>query len=186
MGSHEGLKVDEAVAARVRLELAESRCRFHALVDSLSQEEWDAPSRNPAWTNGQLVYHALFGFVLVPSLFWMIRFWSTLPDGYSRRFAQALDFTTPLFNRVNAIGPRAQARLFGRRRACAIFDWIYRSILRKVDSLHGERWGRGMHYPRRWDPTFGDFMTFEALFGYPSEHFAHHLRHLSAGDISGC
>lgn len=172
--------------ARVRLELGRSRCEFNALLDSLSEADWDAPSLNPAWTNGQLVYHMLFAFMLVPALFWMIRFWSRLPSGYSRRFAQILDFSTPLFNRVNALGPRGQARVFGRKRAAAIFERVYHSMLRKVDSLHGDQWSRGMHYPRRWDPTFGDFMRFEDLFGYPTAHFRRHMRHLSAGDVSGC
>jgi hypothetical protein len=109
----------------------------------------------------------------------MIKLWSKLPAGFSRRFAQILNFTTPLFNRINALGPRGQAWVFGRKRAGAIFDRVYRSTLKKVDSLDGDKWAAGMHYPRRWDPTFGDFMTFEALFKYPPAHFEHHLRQIS-------
>lgn len=184
--SQERPEGDEGIAARVRSDLESSSCRFHMLLDSLSQDDWDTPSLNPAWTNGQLVYHILFAFMLVPSLFWMIRFWSRLPDSWSRRFARMLDFSTPLFNRVNALGPRGQARLLGRNRASAIFDRVHRTILRNLDSIHGERWHAGMHYPRRWDPTFREFMTFEDLLAYPSEHFAHHVRHLSAGDASDC
>jgi hypothetical protein len=128
----------------------------------------------------------LFAFVLVPSLYWMIRFWSGLPPRYSRRFAQVLDFSTPLFNRVNALGPRGQEFIFGRRHAGAIFDWMLRSILRDVDRVPDDQWGRGMHYPRRWDPTFGDFMTYGDLFRYPTKHLKRHMRHLSAGDTSEC
>jgi len=186
MDSQQPPEFEMDAASRVRSDLEVSSCRFHALLDSLSQDDWDAPSLNPAWTNGQLVYHALFGFVLVPSLFWMIRFWSRLPDSWSKHFAQVLDFSTPLFNRVNALGPRGQARLLGRKRAGTIFDRVHSSILMRVDSLEGTQWERGMHYPQRWDPTFGDFMTFADLFGYPSKHFEKHLRHLSAGDASGC
>ena len=93
---------DSEVGKRIRDELEETRRQFHALLGSLSAEDWDAPSRNPAWTNGQLVFHMLFAFMLIPSLFWLVRFWSRLPDSYSRAFARALDFSTPLFNRVNA------------------------------------------------------------------------------------
>jgi len=164
-------------------DLERAACEFHALLDSLPPGDWDKPSVNAAWTNGQLVYHMLFGFVLVPSLFWMIKFWSRLPAGYSRRFAQLLDFATPMFNRVNALGPRGQERVFGRERAGRIFDRVIASIRHKAATLPPERWGDGMHYPRRWDPTFGDFMTFEDLLRYPSLHFRNHLRHLSAGSI---
>ena len=121
----------------------------------------------------------LFAFMLVPALFWMIKFWSRLPPRWSLAFARLLDFTTPVFNRVNALGPRGQARVFGRKRAAAILERVFRSILRKVDSLREDEWSRGMHYPRRWDPLFGDYMTFEDLFRYPSAHYARHLRHLS-------
>src|SRR5215472_16843437 len=117
-----GLHVsDSEVGQRIRDELEETRRQFHALLGSLSAADWDAPSRNPAWTNGQLIFHMLFAFMLIPSLFWLIRFWSRLPDRYSRAFARVLDLSTPLFNRVNALGPRGQAVIFGRRRAGSIY-----------------------------------------------------------------
>lgn len=178
--------VENTPQERVRAELALAHARFHKLLDSLSEVDWEARSLNPAWTNGQLVYHILFAFMLLPSLFWMIKFWSKLPRSYSLRFAQVLDLTTPLFNRINALGPRGQASVFGRKRAGAIFDYIYRSILKKVDSLRDDQWAAGMHYPRRWDPTFADFMTLEALFKYPPAHLEHHSSQLSAGSVSGC
>ena len=89
---------DSEVRRRIRDELEETRSQFHTLLDSLSPAEWDAPSHNPAWTNGQLVFHMLFAFMLIPSLFWLVRFSSRLPDRYSRAFARVLDFSTPIFN----------------------------------------------------------------------------------------
>jgi hypothetical protein len=38
-----------------------------------------------------------------------------------------------------------------------------------------------MNYPLRWDPDFGEFMTFERLFRYPTQHFQRHLAQLSRG-----
>src|SRR5262250_856432 len=59
-----GLDVrDSEVGQRIRNELEETRRRFHALLGSLSAADWDAPSHNPAWTNGQLVFHMLFAFM---------------------------------------------------------------------------------------------------------------------------
>jgi DinB superfamily len=169
------------VAQRVRDELEQTRLQFHALLDSLTDAEWDEPSRNSAWTNGQLVFHMLFAFTLIPSLFWLIRIFSRLPERYSRGFARLLDASTPLFNRVNALGPRGQERVFGRRRAGSLYDRVHRSIIRKVGSLREDEWGRGMHYPVRWDSLFAEFMTYESLFRYPSLHFRRHLAQLSAG-----
>jgi DinB superfamily len=172
---------DSVVGKHIRIELEETRREFHALLASLSAADWDAPSRNPAWTNGQLIFHMVFAFMLIPSLFWLIRFWSCLPGSYSRAFARVLDFSTPLFNWVNALGPRGQATVFGRRRAGSIYDRVHRSILRKVDSMKDDDWGRGMTYPQRWDPDFGACMTFERLFRYPTQHFRRHLAQLSGG-----
>ena len=172
---------DSEVGKRIRRELEDARRQFHALLGSLSAADWDAPSRNPAWTNGQLIFHMLFAFMLIPPLFWVIRFSSRLPDEYSRAFARVLDLSTPVFNRVNALGPRGQAAIFGRRRAGSIYDRVHRSILRKVDSVQDDEWGRGMNYPRRWDPDFGECMTVERLFRYPTQHFQRHLTQLSRG-----
>src|SRR5262245_15332899 len=82
---------------------------------------------------------------------------------------------------VNALGPRGQAVVFGQRRVGSIYDRVHRSILRKVASINDDDWGRGMNYPRRWDPDFGEFMTFESLFHYPTQHFQRHLAQLSGG-----
>lgn len=169
----------------ISADLREVGRQFHALLDSLSQEDWDKSSRNPAWTNGQLVYHMLFAFMLIPALFWLIGFWSRLPRWASRAFAALLDLSTPIFNRVNALGPRGQERVFGRPRASRILDRRLASIQRRADSLPPDRWHTGMHYPRRWDSTFGDFMTFEDLFAYPGAHFRKHLGQLSSGSVSG-
>jgi len=178
---------DSEVGRRIRDELEETRRQVHTLLDSLSPADWDAPSHNPAWTNGQLVFHMLFAFMLIPSLFWLVRFWSRLPDRYSRAFARVLDFSTPLFNWVNALGPRGQAVVFGRRRAGSIYDRVHRSILHKIDSIEDDDWGRGMNYPVRWDPDFGEFMTFERLFRYPTQHFRRHRveAHAVARDAAG-
>ena len=47
---------DSEVGKRIRDELEEARRQFHTLFGSLSAADWNAPSRNPAWTNGQLVF----------------------------------------------------------------------------------------------------------------------------------
>lgn len=90
-----------------------------------------------------LGYVADFAFVLIPSLFWLIRFWSRIPDSYSRAFARVLDFS------VTALQPSQRAR--------------------------AARTGRHLR------PDFGEFMTFERLFRYPTQHFRRHLAQLSSG-----
>jgi DinB family protein len=173
--------VHDGVREEIRAEFEKTRSQFHAILGSLSEADWRAPSGNPAWTNGQLLFHMMFAFMLVPALFFMIRFWSRRPERYSRAFARMLDASTPVFNWINALGPHLGACLYGCRRIGAKYDRVHRAILRRLDALADDEWARGMYYPRRWDPIFGDFMTFEDLFRYPGAHFRHHLRHLSPG-----
>lgn len=162
-------------------ELEATREQFHRLLDSMSEADWSSGSRNPAWTNGQLVFHMAFGFMLIPPLFSLIRFWSRRSRRASRSFAAALDSATPLFHWVNARGPRGAARVFGPERLGRKYERVHAAILRKLDTVRDDEWDAGMYYPRRWDPTFGEFMTFAELFRYPVAHFRGHLRHLSRG-----
>jgi hypothetical protein len=84
------------------------------MVASISEREWTEPSQNPGWTNGQIVFHILLGFILVMPLTRLLVFFGRLPALCSRIFAGILNLSTPLFNRINAMGPRAGARLLGR------------------------------------------------------------------------
>jgi hypothetical protein len=79
------------------------------MVASISEREWTEPSQNPGWTNGQIVFHILLGFILVVPLARLLVFFGRLPASYSRIFAGILNLSTPLFNRINAMGPRAGA-----------------------------------------------------------------------------
>jgi DinB superfamily len=178
--------MQDDVRGRIRTELEETRLQFHRLLESLTKSDWDAPSCNPAWTNGQLLFHMAFAFILIPPLFCMIRFWSRRSRRSSHAFARALNSATPLFNWINALGPRVGARVYGRRRLGAKYDSVHIAILGKLDSVQDVEWDQGMYYPRRWDPSFGEFMTFEQLFHYPVAHFSHHQRHLSAGAGGKC
>jgi hypothetical protein len=155
-----------------------ARSELHAILDSLPEGAWNELSANPGWTNGQLLFHILLGFILVPSLFWLIRLFSHLPDAFSRVFARMLNASTPLFNRINAVGPRIGAHIFSRQRLGRQYDRVHRAILKKIDSVGPDEWTRGMHYPTRWDPRFDDYMNFERLFRYPMIHFRHHRAQL--------
>ena len=98
----------------LRSEFEAVRTEFHTMVASISERQWTQPSRNTGWTNGEIVFHIFLGFILVVPLARLLVFFDHLPDLCSRIFAQALNISTPLFNRINAMGPRAGARCSGR------------------------------------------------------------------------
>ena len=159
----------------IRAELEATRTVFHALVDSLSENDPRRKSRNPGWTNGEILVHMTFGFIILNALFPMARLWGRFPKWTSKIFAWTLNaFTTP-FNWVNALGARFQARVFTYKRIGAVYDWAHFSLMKQINSIKEDEWERGMHYPTRWDSNFSDFMTIRELFHYPVRHFNFHI-----------
>ena len=168
----------DPTANRILSELETSRAEFHELLTAVAGDAWNRPSKNRGWTNGQVLFHIALGFFLIVPLVVLMRVFAALPRSASKAFARCLNAATPLFNRINAIGPRFGAKVFPARRLGATFDWVHRRILRKVEAMRAEDWSRGMHYPEKWEPRFSDFMTFEALFRYPAVHLRHHRTQL--------
>ncbi len=168
-----------AIKEAIHGELETTRLSFHSLLDSLSEGDLRTQSLNPGWTNGEILAHMTFGFLVLNMLLPMARLWGRLPKGSSRWFAWLLNAFTRPFNRFNAVGARLQGKVFTRRRIGSIFDRVYFSLLRKIDSIKGDEWERGMYYPTRWDSNFDEFMTLEKLFHYPVIHFNFHRTQIS-------
>lgn len=163
----------------IRQELEATRLRFHSLLASLSEEDFRTQSLNPGWTNGEILAHMTFGFIVINVLLPMARLWGRLPKGSSRWFAWLLNAFTGPFNWFNALGARGQGKIFTRQRIGKIFDRVYFSLLKQIDSIKEDEWKRGMDYPTRWDSNFDAFMTLDKLFHYPITHFDFHLTQIS-------
>lgn len=165
-------------------QLNAARAAFHALLDSLSEQDFHKQSLNPGWTNGEIVAHMTFGFLIVNVLLPMARVWGRLPKGSSKWFAGLLNAFTSPFNWFNALGARGQGLVFTHKRIGNIRDRAYFSLLKKINSIKDDELERGMYYPTRWDPNFSEFMTLEKLFHYPVSHFNFHLRQITFGKDS--
>ncbi|HEU0297370.1 MAG TPA: DinB family protein [Anaerolineales bacterium] len=159
----------------IRAELEATRTAFHALIDSLSENDLRRKSRNPGWTNGEILVHMTFGFIILNALLPMARVWGRLPKWTSKLFAELLNVFTVPFNWINALGARFQARVFTYQRIGKLYDWTYFSLVKQINSIKEDEWERGMHYPTRWDSNFSDFMTIRELFHYPVRHFNFHM-----------
>lgn len=168
--------MDRAV---VRGELERARATFHDLLDGATDVDLHEPSAGTRWTNGQLLFHMLFGYLIVRALLVLVRGFARLPAGISRRFAGLLDSLTGPFDVVNYYGSRVGARLVGRRRMGAMVDRVIASLHRQLSAESDAALARGMHFPRRWDPFFMDFMTLADVYRYPTQHFDFHRHQLT-------
>jgi hypothetical protein len=169
----------ETTRITVRSELAEARREFHAALASLSEAGWRRQSKNAGWTNGEICFHMFLAFQLIPVLAPLVRLGGKLPKQYSKRYASLLNGLTGPFNRVNAFGARAGARLFTRQRIWRQYDRSYRAIVRMVESVPENEWQAGMYYPTEWDALFSDYMTLEQTFLMPVNHMRFHVGQLS-------
>jgi hypothetical protein len=152
---------------------------FHALLESISEEDWGKQSLNSGWSNGEIFAHILFGFSILNALLPMTRVWGKLPKETSKPFANLLNFLTKPFNWINALGARGQGKVFTYRNVGKVFDKTISSLISKANNISSDEWQSGMHYPTKWDPNFSDFMTLEKLFLYPIAHFKLHQNQIA-------
>lgn len=163
----------------ILLQLDTTRAQFHTILDWLSEQDFQKQSLNPGWTNGEIIAHMTFGFIVVNVLLPMARLWGRLPKVSSKWFARLLNLLTGPFNWINALGARGQGKVFTYQRVGRIYDRVYFSLVKKAHSIRDDEWERGMYYPTKWDENFEEFMTLEKIFRYPVRHFNFHLTQIA-------
>jgi hypothetical protein len=165
--------------AAIAEELRDARQDFRRLVDGATPAELRRSSNGTRWTNDQLLFHMLFGYLIVRTLLWLVRGFSMLPDRYSRRFAKALDAATRPFHLINYLGSLGGARVLGHGGMKRLMDSVTGSLIRTLARSDASQLSRGMHFPVSWDPYFQDYMTIQDVMHYATQHYQHHRRQLT-------
>jgi hypothetical protein len=166
--------------AEIAADLERARAEFHRLVAEAERNDaWTKPTRGTRWTNEQLLFHMVFGYMVVQRLLILVKVFSRLPDSFSRVFARILEAATRPFDVINYYGSCAAALVYNRHRMGAKMDRVIASLQRKLGRESDDALRRGMHFPTRWDPFFKDYMTFEDVYWYPGQHFDFHAHQLT-------
>lgn len=166
----------------VHEDMERARTVFHQLLDEASEEDLRRPSNGTRWTNKQLLFHMLLGYLIMWALLTLVRVFDKLPVRVSRAFAWLLNAVTAPFDVVNFLGSWLGGTVLGRHRMAAMFDRVIAFLHRRLDSETDADLARGMYYPTRWDPFFQDFMTLEDVYRFPTQHFDFHLQQLTLRD----
>ncbi|CAL9639962.1 DinB family protein [Streptomyces sp. Tu 3180] len=177
--------MDDAAAVdrrAVHEELERARTTFHRLLDSAGDTDLRRGTEGTRWTNEQLLFHMLFGYVLIRPLLALLRVFGRLPPGAGRAFARVLNAGTGPFDVINYLVPVGGARVLGRSRTGTAFDRVIAWLHRRLDAEREADLRLAMHYPTRWDPLFQDVMTVADLYRYPVRHFDFHRRQLTLAD----
>lgn len=165
-------------------EMETARVAFHRLVAGAAEADLRRASEGTRWTNEQLLFHMLLGYLIARALLVQARLFARLPAGASQGFARLLNAATRPFDVVNYYGSCAGARLSGRRRMVTTFDHVIASLHRQLAVETEEGLQCGMHYPVRWDPFFKDLMTVADIYHYPTQHFRFHQHQLTLDGVS--
>jgi len=172
----------DVTRASIAEEMRDARDDFHRLVDGATTAELRKRSDGTRWTNDQLLFHMLFGYLVVRALLWLVRVVSRLPARYSLGFARALNATTRPFHVINYLGSLGGARVLGHSGMERIMDNVTDSLTYTLDRASEKQLARGMHFPVGWDPYFNDYMTVQDVLHYATQHYQHHRQQLTLSD----
>ena len=165
--------------AALAADLERARADFHRLITVAADDEWSKPTSGTRWTNEQLLFHMVFGYMVVQRLMILVRILGRLPGGVSRGFTRILNATTRPFHVINYYGTCLAALVYNRRRMGAKMDGVIAAMQRSLARLDESALRRGMHFPTSWDPYFRDYMTLVDVYRYPGQHYDHHRRQLT-------
>ena len=160
-------------------ELDRVQADFHRLLGQATPATLAGRTSGTKWTNEQLLFHMLFGYMIVRALLPLAAVFGRLPAGFSRAYARMLNAAAGPFDLINYLGPCAAVHIYGHQRMTAKLDRVLAALHRSVDAATAASLARGMHYPTRWDPFFAGYMTLAGLYRYPTRHYDFHRRQLT-------
>ena len=102
--------------AALHEELERVRQGFARHIADMTPADLDRISNGTRWTNRQLLFHMLFGYIIVRRLIWMVKLLSYLPTVATKPFAASLDAATKPFDWANYIGPVIAAKFISPAR----------------------------------------------------------------------
>jgi hypothetical protein len=171
--------------AAVRAEMEQARLDFRRLAGDATAADLRRRSDGTKWTNQQLLFHMLFGYLVVRALLVLVRIFGLLPGSASKTYARLLDSAHRPFNLINYLGSCAGARVIPPQRMIRILDHVIAALQHRLQRETESALRRGMHYPTTWDPFFADYMTLADIYRYPTQHFRFHQRQLTLSPPRG-
>ncbi len=144
---------DDLDRAAAREEMDQARQEFRRLLSAASRADLRRPSGGTKWTNQQLLFHMLLGYLVTRTLLPLARAFGRLPRPASRVFAHLLDAAHRPFHLINYLGSCTGARAVPPARMARMMDTVIAALQRRLDRETDAALRRGMHFPVRWDPS---------------------------------
>lgn len=169
----------------IHAELERVRADVHGLVEQASAADLRRRTERTRWTNRQMLFHMVFGYMVVLRLLPIVRGFGRLPSRYSRIFAAVLNAGTRPFHGVNYLGSCGGALVFHGPRLTRQLDRTVDRLHQRLDTESDATLDRRMHFPVGWDPFFRDTMTLAEVYHYATQHYQYHRAQLTLNAKSG-
>jgi len=164
---------------RVGQEIGQARVTFRALAEGATPAGLRRRSAGTRWTNRQLLFHMVFGYLVVRALLPLVRVFGRLPISYSRRFSGVLHAVRRPYNLVNYLGSCGGGLLLSLPAVVRLMDQTTRGLQRRLERETPQTLALTMAFPTSWDPYFTETMTVLDVYHFGTQHFRHHQNQLT-------
>ena len=169
----------EPTKAEILAGYSRARLALDAWLEGATAADLRRGSNGTRWTNEELLFHMVFGYMVVRALLPLVHVISRLPKPVGKVLAAVLNAGTRPFDVINYRGSRAAALVYNKQRMGRKLDKTIRAITRRLECESPTSLSRSMPFPERWDPFFEPTMKLIDVYAYPTLHFDFHARQLS-------
>jgi len=152
---------------------------FHQILGEAASSDLRRRSAGTRWTNQQLSFQMVFGYLVVLRLLPLVHLFGRLPDDASRRFAAILNAATRPFHVINYLGSAGGGTVLAPTQIDALLKRTITRLNQHLDAQHEADLHRTMHFPVSWDPFFKDVMALADVYHFGNQHFDYHRAQLT-------
>ena len=160
-------------------DLDRTRADFRALLTDPDPAALRRRTDGTRWTNREMLFHLLFGYLVTRALLWLVRLFSRLPRPVGAGFATVLNAGTVPFHAVNYLGSVVGARIVPLGLTGRLFERTCAGLATRLARESDPALARAMLFPTRWDPFFQPRMTLFDVYDYPTRHYDWHRAQLT-------
>lgn len=171
--------------AAIITDMDQARLDFRRLAADATAADLRRRSDGTKWSNRELLFHMLFGYLVVRALLVLVRVFGLLPDAVGKAYARLLDSARGPFDLINYLGSCVGARILSPQRMSRVLDHVIAALQHRLRRETETALHAGMHFPATWDPLFISYMTLADVYRYPTWHFRFHQRQLTLSPPPG-
>jgi hypothetical protein len=176
-GGSIGAGGDEVDPIDISDEMQRVQADFRRIIGAASADDLRRRSHGTRWTNRQLLFHMVFGYLIVRTLMPLVHARGRL--GHSRGFAATLNSVRRPFHVINYLGSCGGGQILTTRAMAALLDRTITALQRRLAAETESSLALTMHFPTAWDPYFTPTMSVLDVYHFGTQHFVHHRRQLT-------